>query len=77
MVNTIRYLNTDLDLISAFDLTELANAFEAADVPPVDMTRGEDGLWYATFETNTQYTEPEPNIAAILAVAETLVLKQA
>ena len=36
------------------------------------MTRGADGLWYATFETSTQFAEPEPNIAAILGIVESL-----
>lgn len=68
----ISYLNTDLDLTSADDLTALAAAFEAAGVFPLRVTRGEDGLWYACFETDEQHTEPEPNIAAMLAVVESL-----
>lgn len=68
----MQYSNTDLDLISTVDLTALASAFEAANVPPTYVTRGDDGLWYATFETDTQYTEPEPNIAAMLSVIESL-----
>lgn len=70
MDNTICYLNTDLDLTSADDLTALANAFEASGVPPLHVTRGDDGLWYATFETEAQHAEPEANIAAMLAVVE-------
>src|SRR5205814_66319 len=35
-------------------------------------TRGEDGLWYATFEIYDQHEEPEPTIAALLAVVESL-----
>jgi hypothetical protein len=68
----IDYLNTDLDLTSADDLTALASAFEAGGVFPLHVTRGEDGLWYAMFETDGQHTEPEPNIAAMLAVIEAL-----
>jgi hypothetical protein len=68
----ISYLNTDLDLTSADDLTALAAAFEAAGVFPLHLTRREDGLWYACFETDEQHTEPEPNIAAMLAVVESL-----
>lgn len=67
-----RYLNTDLDLTSPDDLTKLASAFEAAGVFPLHVTRGENGLWYATFETDEQYAEPEPNIAAMLVVVEGL-----
>jgi hypothetical protein len=70
--NTICYLNTDLDLISAEDLTVLAAAFEGGGVPPLHVTQGADGLWYATFETSAQFAEPEPNIAAILAIVESL-----
>jgi hypothetical protein len=70
--STIRYLNTDLDLTSAEDLTALAAAFEAGGVPPLHVAHGADGLWFATFETSTQFAEPEPNIAAMLAIAESL-----
>jgi hypothetical protein len=68
----ISYLNTDLDLTSLDDLTVLARAFEAGGIFPLHVTRGEDGLWYATFEVLDQYTEPEPSIAAMLAVVESL-----
>jgi hypothetical protein len=70
--NTICYLNTDLDLTSAEDLTALGAAFEAGGVPPLHVTRRADGLWYGTFETSTQFAEPEPNIAAMLAIVESL-----
>jgi hypothetical protein len=73
---TIRYLNTDLDLTSAGDLTALAAAFEARGMLPLHVTRGEDGLWYATFETGEQHEEPEPNIAALIAVVESLAEPQ-
>ena len=73
MESKIRYLNTDLDLTSGDDLTELAAAFEGAGVSPLyDVTHGEDGLWYATFETDEHYDQPEPNIAAMVTVAESL-----
>lgn len=36
------------------------------------MTHDADGLWYATFETSAQFAEPEPNIAAMLAIVESL-----
>jgi hypothetical protein len=68
----IRYLNTDLDLASPTDLTTLAAALAAAGVPPLHVTRGEDGLWCACFETGEQHTEPEASIAAMLAVVEAL-----
>ena len=50
MDGTICYLNTDLDLTSSDDLTALAAVFESRGVFPLHVTRGEDGLWYATFE---------------------------
>jgi len=36
------------------------------------VTHRDDGLWHAIFETQEQHTEPEPNIAAMVAVAESL-----
>jgi hypothetical protein len=70
--DTISYLNTDLDLTSADDLTSLAAAFEKKGISPLYVTHGEDGLWYATFETDFQHTEPEPNISAMLTAIESL-----
>jgi hypothetical protein len=72
VANDIWYLNTDLDLTSADDLTELAAAFEAAGLMALHVTQREDGLWYATFEMNEQHTEPELTIAGPLAVVEAL-----
>ncbi|MBX3426895.1 MAG: hypothetical protein KF688_14545 [Pirellulales bacterium] len=68
-----RYLNTDLELISADDLTALAVAFEVGGVRPLHAAQGADGLWYACFETEQQHAEPEPNVAAMLALVESLV----
>lgn len=70
MDNTICYLNTDLDLNSEEDLTALAEAFQAAEVFALHVTRLDNGHWYATFETDQQHNEPETNIAAILSVVE-------
>jgi hypothetical protein len=72
MNNTICYLNTDLDLTSAEGLTALAAAFEGGGIPPLHVTHGADALWYATFETSAQFAEPEPSIAAMLAIVESL-----
>lgn len=72
MDGVITYLNTDLDLTSSSDLTALGAAFEAAGVFSLHVTQGEDGLWYACFETAEQHNEPEPNIAAMLVVIESL-----
>jgi hypothetical protein len=67
-----RYLNTDLDLISPHDLTALAATFEAQGMCQLHLSRGDDGLWRASFETASQYQEPEPNIAELLGAAEGL-----
>ena len=72
MDNTICYLNTDLDLNSADDLTTLATVFKAGGVSPLHVTRCDDGLWYATFETDHGHAEPEVGIAIMLAVVESL-----
>lgn len=73
MFNTITYLNTDLCLESKNDLAALVHAFRAGDVPPMyDTVVGDNGTSYATFETTESYREPEPNIAAMLAVVESL-----
>jgi hypothetical protein len=72
MDDTIRYLNTDLDLASAGDLTALAAALETRGVSALHVTRGDDGLWRATFETDEQHAEPESNIAAMIAAVEAL-----
>jgi hypothetical protein len=66
------YLNTDLDLISPEELTVLAAVFESRSLFPLHVTQRDDGLWYATFETEDQHAEPEPNIAAMVAVVESL-----
>lgn len=72
MDDRIRYLNTDLDLTSTSDLTALAAAFEAHGMLPLHVTPDPDGLWHARFETGEQHEEPEPNITAMIAVAESL-----
>ena len=68
----IHYLNTDLDLKGPNDLTRLAEAFESRGIHALHLARGDDGLWYATFETERKYTEPEPNIADMLGALEAL-----
>ena len=73
MDGVIGYLNTDLDLISPDDPTVLTAALKKGGVLPLaSPTRGDDQQWYAVFETDERYSEPEPNIAAMLAVVETL-----
>jgi hypothetical protein len=66
------YLNTDLDVISRDDLTALARVFDSRGLFPLYVTHGDDERWYATFEVLGQHTEPEPNIAEMIAVVESL-----
>lgn len=72
MDNTIRYLNTDLDLVCSDDPTALANRFQVAGVYPLSVSKEADHLWYARFETDAQHDEPESNIAEILVIVESL-----
>lgn len=72
MKSHISYLNTDLDLISQADLTELASQLESLGVSPLHVTLGGDGRWHAIFETDHQHAEPEPNIDKILTAIESL-----
>jgi hypothetical protein len=73
--DTISYLNTDLDLTSADDLTALVGAFEVHGADVLHLTHSDDGLWYTTIEiieTSGPEHQPEQNIAAMLAVVESL-----
>jgi hypothetical protein len=72
MDGKICYLNTDLDLTSTDDLTDLAAELAAHGVYSLHVTCGKDGLWYATFETDRSFEEPEENIAAMLMAIESL-----
>lgn len=74
----IRYLNTDLDLVSQQDLRPLTDAFEAGGVSPLHVAAADDGRWSATLETDEQFAEPEQTIAVMLTVIEALtpVLRQ-
>lgn len=69
---TIRYLNTDLDLAAPIDLAPLTAAFEARGMCALQMNRGDDGFWRASFEAEKQRDEPEATISDILAVVEAL-----
>ena len=65
-----QYLNTDLDLASAQSLEALAGAYRSQGVPPLHVEQRDDGRWFATLETEEQFSEPEPNITAFLTVIE-------
>ena len=69
---TIRYLNTDLDLVAADDLTALAEGLGALGLYALHVGRREDGLWYATFETDDGRGEPEHDVVLMLAAVEAL-----
>lgn len=71
-MTTIRYVNTDLDLVAAFDLEPLALALDARGVWPLSVTRGQDGLWYALFQARNSYGVSETTIAAMLDAVESL-----
>jgi len=68
----IRYLNTDLDLQSEHDLTELGKAFEANGAFPLHLAQEDDGIWYAMIETDESFNDPEQNIDAFLKIIESL-----
>jgi len=72
---TIQYFNTDLDLVSAQDLSQLADALEARGVSPVGLNRGKDRLWYSCLEVDEEFIndrQPEQHIVAMLDVIESL-----
>ncbi len=73
MDDTFCYLNTDLDLRSADDLTALAAAFELQGLFVLHVSREEDGLWYTSFESGKwKESQPESDIAAMLVAVESL-----
>ncbi len=69
----IRYLNTDLDLVSEQDLRPLTEAFKASGLSPLHVAAADDGRWFATLETDQQFSEPEQTVAVMLTVIEQLV----
>lgn len=68
----MHYLNTDLDLESAEDLTQLGAALEARGLFAMHVVMGDDDRWYATFESGEQADEPQPNIETMLDALESL-----
>jgi hypothetical protein len=72
MDGKIEYLNTDLDLASAVELTCLAEALKDKALFPLHVTKAGDGLWYAKFETETNYDEPEKTINEMITAIEAL-----
>ena len=72
MNGKIEYLNTDLDVTSAEDLTVLADALKVKEIFSLHVTRAEDRLWYAKFETEKNYDEPEKTITTMITAIEAL-----
>ncbi len=66
------YLNTDLDLEAAFDLTPLAEQMVERGLVVLHVHQWDNGQWTARFETNEWFEAPDPNIAAMLTAVETL-----
>jgi hypothetical protein len=71
-VNTIHYLNTDLDIACSENPGSLANALKKAGLHKVNSPQLADGRWIVNFETNKQFAEPAASIAAILEVIANL-----
>lgn len=72
VTTTIHYINTDLDLVAAFDLAVLSEALSSAGLLELHMSEHDDGLWYATFEAGAQFDEPEETMAALLSAIDSL-----
>ena len=72
MEDRISYLNTDLDLVSADDLTPLTSALEALGLLLLYVEQREDSLWHAGLEPAEQYDGPEAGVAALLRAIESL-----
>lgn len=64
--------NTDLVLRSDADLTVLTTELAARGLLFVDLTRGDDGRWYAILEIDGQYPETEAVISLMLDAIESL-----
>jgi hypothetical protein len=73
--NTICYLNTDLDLWSAVELTDLATFLQTNGMISLHVTQVEDETWYATFEIEGEHRNPEETIGGMLTVIESLPKK--
>ncbi len=69
----IRYLNTDLDLVATLDPSPLVAGLEERGLRCLHVYPGDDGLWYATLETEgIECDTPEESIAAMLDSVESL-----
>jgi hypothetical protein len=69
----IQYLNTDLEVVAANDLSPLEANFNTNGLLTVcSLEQGDDSLWYGNFEADESYEEPETTIRTMLAVIESL-----
>jgi hypothetical protein len=59
-------------VVSVSDLTAFAAALEDRGMFALHVTRTHDGEWLGSFETSDQYADPEQNIAAMIAIIESL-----
>jgi hypothetical protein len=66
------YLNTDLDLVAGQSLQALAGALATRGMLPLHVDPRDDRHWYSTLETEEKFTQPEPNIVALLTAIEAL-----
>ncbi len=64
--DTIKYLNTDIELRSAENLLPLAAALNAAGLFTLHIEQQDDGTWAAAFETEESFVEPEACISRML-----------
>src|SRR5256885_33286 len=71
MKSQIKYLNTDLDVMSQRDLTPLAAALDAKGLFTLHLTKRENRRWYATFEIMNPVA-PETTIRELLDAVESL-----
>jgi hypothetical protein len=67
-----RYLNTDLELVSAVDLSPLATMLEVKGLFQLHLAQTEEDCWIASFETGEAFEDPESTIAAMLSIIEQL-----
>jgi hypothetical protein len=70
-VPQIRYLNTDLEIVSDADIRPLVEAFEARGVHSLYLGETEAG-WRATLETYDEGGTPETTILALLTAVKAL-----
>ncbi len=73
-MNTIQYLNTDLDLRATFSLDSLVGSLKSKGIYHLNCTVGGDGNYYAMLELGTEehLRDPEATISGMLDAIESL-----